>query len=63
MTDAAELSLIQKLFMIAGQRQYDTKKLTSHELIGYPKYLFNKEGFYQKSQKSNLLREIERNHK
>lgn len=57
-SDDAELALVNKLFLIAGQRNYDLKKLTARELIGYPKYLFNREGYYHKSQKSVLLNEI-----
>ena len=49
--------------MLANQRGFDTETLESFEILNYCKYLFNAEGFYRKSPKSELALEIENNYK
>lgn len=61
--DATDVSLIQKTFLLANQRGFDAKILASFEILNYCKYLFDAEGFYRKSPKSQLALEIENNHK
>ena len=61
--DTRDISLFQKTFMLADQRGFDTKILASHEILDYCKYLFDAEGFYRKSPKSELALEIESNYK
>lgn len=41
--------------MLANQRGFDTKILASYEILDYCKYLFDAEGFYRKSPKSELV--------
>lgn len=48
--------------MLASQRGFDTKILASYEILDYCKYLFDKDGFYRKSPKSELALEIQNNH-
>ena len=40
----------------------DTKTLASFEILNYYKYLFDAQGFYRKSPKSELTLEIENNY-
>lgn len=47
--------------MLADQRGFDTQILASYEILNYCKYLFDEEGFYRKSPKSDLALEIENN--
>lgn len=60
--DAADINLFQKTFMLANQREFYIKTLASYEILNYCKYLFDAEGFYRKSPKSELALEIEKNH-
>ncbi|KAJ8686162.1 hypothetical protein QAD02_021956 [Eretmocerus hayati] len=46
--------------MLAHQRNYSIAKLASYELLDYPKALFHAGGFYRKSNKSELMNEIEK---
>lgn len=62
LTDVTDVTLVQKTFMLANQREFDIKLLASHELLDYCKYLFNAEGFYRKSLKSELALEIKSRH-
>ena len=56
-------SISKKTFMLANQRGFNTKILASYEILEYCKYLFDAEGFYRKSPKSELALEIENNYK
>lgn len=59
--DTKDVTDVQQSFMLASQRDFDLKELASHEILDYPKYIFDKHGFYRKSQKSSLALEIEKN--
>ncbi|KAG5898377.1 hypothetical protein JTB14_015808 [Gonioctena quinquepunctata] len=48
--------------MVASQRKFDTKILASYEVFYYCKYLFDNDGFYRKSPKSQLVVEIQKNY-
>lgn len=61
--DVTDTTLFQKTFMLANQRGFDTRILASYEILDYCKYLFDVEGFYRKSLKSQLVLKIENNHK
>ena len=58
-----QICLSQKTFMLDNQRGFNTKILASYEILEYCKYLFDAEGFYRKSPKSELALEIENNYK
>jgi hypothetical protein len=49
--------------MLAHERELDTKILASYEILNYCKYLFDTDGFYRKSPKSEFALEIENNYK
>jgi len=49
--------------MLANQQGFDTKTLASFDILNYCKFLFEAEGFYRKSPKSELALEIENNYK
>ena len=48
---------------MANQRGFDTKIVASFEILNYCNYLFDAQGFYRKSPKSELALEIKNNYK
>ncbi|KAK9880751.1 hypothetical protein WA026_013074, partial [Henosepilachna vigintioctopunctata] len=60
--DVTDITIFQKSFMTASERGLNTRILASYELLNYCKYLFDSDGFYRKSPKSQLLVEVEKNY-
>lgn len=58
--DTKEIVELQQIMMLAAERKYDMKALTTYELLPYPKALFSNNGFFKKSVTSELLRQIEK---
>ncbi|XP_043480323.1 uncharacterized protein LOC122510010 [Leptopilina heterotoma] len=62
LTDSKDITNVQQSFMLASQRGFDRKILSSYEILDYCKYLFTEDGLYRKSPKATLALEIENNH-
>lgn len=57
--DTVEIVYINQLIMLIVQRGFNPDHFASHELLSYPKALSDAKGFMEKSNKSELMNEIE----